>query len=73
MSKGTNKPIEEFIEGKPKKKVSWPAFIESDTVNFFNLHDLEKMTVEDGNGNKARLTRQKDNSIKVEYSSTTII
>lgn len=56
-----------------KKKVTWSAFIESEAVNFFNLHEIEKMTIEDGNGNKAKLTRQKDNGIKVENSSITIL
>jgi hypothetical protein len=34
---------------------------------------LEKLSVEDGKGNKAKLTKQKDNAIKVEYTSTTTI
>lgn len=55
------------------RKMKWPAFIESDVVNFFNLNQLEKMTLEDGNGNKAKLTRQKDDGIKVEFSSMTIL
>lgn len=73
MNQETSKTLEEFIDGKPGKKVNWAAFVESDIANFFNLHDLEKMAVEDGNGNKAKLSRQKDNGIKVEYSSTTIL
>jgi len=52
---------------------NWSNFIEGDVVNFFNNNSLEKISLEDGNGNKAKLSRQKDESIKIEYSSTTII
>lgn len=67
------KSIEEYVNTDKKRKANWPAFVESDVVNFFNLHELEKMSMEDGSGNKAKLTRQKDDGIKVEYSSTTIL
>ena len=60
-------------KGQKERKMRWPAFIETDVVNFFNLNQLEKMTLEDGNGNKAKLTRQKDDGIKVEFSSMTIL
>lgn len=56
-----------------EKKVNWAGFIESDVVNFFQLHELEKITLEDGRGNKAKLAKQRDSSIKVEYTSTTTI
>jgi hypothetical protein len=42
-------------------------------VNFFQENELEKLSVEDGKGNKAKLTRQKENTIKVEYTSTTTL
>ena len=73
MKQESSKTLEEVMSDKPARKVNWSAFVESDIVNFFNEHDLEKMAVEDGNGNKAKLSRQKDSNIKVEYSSTTII
>lgn len=56
-----------------KKRVHWAEFVESDVVSFFQSNELEKMTVEDGRGNKAKLSKQKDNSIKVEYTSTTML
>ena len=31
------------------------------------------MTIEDGNGNKAKLGRTKDGGIKIEYTSTVMI
>jgi hypothetical protein len=34
---------------------------------------LEKLSLEDGKGNKAKLSRQKENTIKVEYTSTTTL
>ena len=68
------KTLEEFVNPEERKqKTNWAAFVEADTVNFFNEHELEKMSIEDGNGNKAKLTRQKDDGIKVEYSSVTIL
>ncbi len=68
------KTLEEFVNPEQTKRTAkWPAFIESDVVNFFNLHQIEKMTLEDGTGNKAKLSRQKDDSIKVEYSSLAIL
>ena len=48
----------------------WAAFIESDVVNFFTGFKMEKMSLEDGNGRKAKLSRLKDGGIKVEYTSS---
>jgi len=70
------KSIEDFMNtDKPQKRTSgaWASFVETDVVAFFNNHDIEKMSIEDGNGNKAKLSRQKDDGIKVEYSSMTIL
>lgn len=55
------------------KKVNWAGFVETTIVNFFQEHELEKLSLEDGKGNKAKLSRQKDNAIKVEYTSTTTL
>lgn len=55
------------------KKMNWAGFVETTIVNFFQENELEKLSVEDGKGNKAKFTRQKDNAIKVEYTSTTTI
>ena len=55
------------------RRANWAAFVESDVVNFFKNFDLEKMAIEDGNGNKAKLTMTRDEEIKVEYSSITIL
>ena len=54
-----------------EKRVNWAGFVETTIVNFFQEHGFEKLSVEDGNGNKAKLTKQKDCGIKVEYTSTT--
>ena len=55
------------------KKMSWAGFIETTVVNFFTESELEKLSMEDGNGNKAKLSRQKDNTIKIEYTSTVTV
>ncbi len=61
-------------EPKPEmKRQKWVGFVESTVVNFFDEHKIEKLMIEDGNGNKAKLSRTKDNEIRVEYSSVTVI
>jgi hypothetical protein len=56
-----------------KKEITWDAFVQGDVVNFFNEHKIEKLTLDDGNGNKAKLSKLKDCGIKIESSSTTTI
>ncbi len=56
-----------------QKKASWAAFVEGEVANFFTGYKLEKMTLEDGNGNKAKIARTKDCGIKIEYTSTVMI
>ena len=67
------KTLEDFINPEQAPKRNWAGFVEGDVVAFFNNHYIEKMSIEDGNGNKAKLTRQKDDGIKVEYSSVTML
>ncbi|HWP98665.1 MAG TPA: hypothetical protein VN426_17615 [Syntrophomonadaceae bacterium] len=55
------------------KKISWAGFVETTIVNFFQENELEKLSLEDGKGNKAKLSKQKDNVIKVEFTSTTTL
>ena len=67
------KDIEAHMSGEEKKKISnWPAFVEGEAIHFLNKHGLEKMTLDDGSGNKAKLTRNKTDEIKVEISSVSI-
>ena len=68
--------IEEMTEGKTKDKMTrknWVAFVESDVVNFLTLNEIEKMTIDDGSGNKAKLTRRKDGSVFVECTSSNVL
>lgn len=67
------KEFEEMIDPQAAKYKNWAAFIESQAVDFFTDYKLERMTLEDGRGNKAKLSRTKDNSIKVEYTSSILI
>ena len=65
--------IEKHMAGEDKKKIkNWPAFVEGEVIHFLNLHGIEKLTLDDGNGNKAKLTRGKNDEIKVELSSVSI-
>lgn len=65
--------METEMKTEDEKPVTWDAFVQGDAVNFFNDHQLEKMTLDDGSGNKAKLTRLKDCGIRIESSSTTTI
>ena len=70
------KTIEEMMEGndKPQRdRKNWVAFVESDVVNFLTLNEIEKMTIDDGCGNKAKLTRRKDGSVYVECTSSNVL
>jgi len=72
-----NRPtIQEVIDGKEKPKrerKSWVAFVEGEVVNFMQYHGIEKMTLDDGMGNRAKLTKLKDNAIKVECTSSNVL
>ena len=69
--------IEEMTEDTPKKekrdRKNWVAFVESDAVNFLTLNDIEKITLDDGEGNKAKLTRRKDGSVYLECTSSNVL
>ena len=63
---------EEYQPDKTNVK-KWAAFVESDAANFFTGFKLEKMTIEDGNGSKAKFSRTKDGAIKVDYTSSVLL
>lgn len=72
----TRPTISEVMEGKEKPKTTrkgWVAFVEGEAVNFMMNHELDKLTLDDGSGNKAKLTRRKDNSIFVECTSSNVL
>lgn len=68
--------IDDMIEGKQgqqRDRKGWVAFVEGEAVNFMTQHNMEKMTLDDGEGNKAKLTRRKDGSIYVECTSSSVM
>ena len=69
--------IEEMTQDAPQKekrdRKNSVAFVESDAVNFLTLNEIEKMTLDDGEGNKAKLTRRKDGSVYVESTSSNVL
>lgn len=73
-----HKSIDEFMAeketmGKKEKSfTSWPKFVENDVLTFFNAHGIEKMSIEDGEGGKAKLTRTKDGGVKIDLTSTSV-
>lgn len=67
------KTMEEEYNPERSARRRWADFVTADLVDFFTGNKLEKLTVEDSNGNKAKLSHTKDNEIKIESSSTTII
>jgi len=68
---------QKFVEGNQEQekmsRYGWVGFVESDAVNFMTQFNIEKMTLDDGAGNKAKLARIKDNGIKVECTSSNIL
>lgn len=70
--------LKKIMEAEPQneKKASaqkWAGFVDSAVVDFFEEYKIEKLSIEDGNGNKAKLARTRDNGIKIEYSSTVLM
>lgn len=63
----------EAYEPEEANKQKWSVFLETTVADFFTGFKLEKLSLEDGSGNKAKLSRTKDNGIKIEQSSTTIL
>ena len=57
---------------KKKRIQNWPHFIENEVLAFFNAYGIEKMSLEDGEGGKAKLTRTRDNGVKVDLTSTSV-
>lgn len=73
MSDNTSKSIEEFMNADSTKKIqNWPHFVENEAIAFFNAYGIEKMTIEDGDGGKAKLTRTRDNGVRVDLTSTSV-
>ena len=64
---------DDSTQNRKSSPQKWAQFVESTVVDFLDQYSIEKMSIEDGNGNKAKLTRTKDNSIKIEYLSTVMM
>lgn len=75
MSEETNitQTMDEEYNPATEKQRKWAEFIETTVVDFFSNNKLEKLSLEDGSGNKAKLGRTKDNDIKLEYSTTRLL
>jgi len=67
------KSLEETVDPEGAKRINWAGFVEGKVVAFFDANEMEKMTIEDGNGNKAKLLRTKVGSIKIEYTSSVVL
>lgn len=64
---------DDSTQNRKSSPQKWASFVESTVVDFLDQHNIEKLSIEDDNGNKAKLSRTKDNSIKIEYLSTVIM
>lgn len=77
MTESVNELKKMLEENDSERKMispqKWAGFVESTIVNFFDQYKIEKLSIEDGNGNKAKLSRTKDNGIKIEYRSTVMM
>ena len=69
----TPKTMEEEYNPEGVQRQKWADFVSGPLVDFFHGHKLEKLSCEDDSGNKAKLSRTKDDEIKVESSSITIM
>lgn len=69
-----NKPTTMLEEYEPQEaaKLRWTESVDGPICELFNALKLEKLTAEDGNGNKVKLSLTKDSEIKIELSSVTI-
>lgn len=67
------KTLEEVMNPEGAKRVNWAGFVEGPVVAFFDANELEKMSIEDGKGNKAKLQRTRAGSIKIEYTSSVVL
>ena len=70
MSDEKELTMEEELDPEKARRGRWSSFVECEAANFFVDNKIEKMSIEDGNGNKAKFSRTKDGTIKVEYTST---
>ena len=66
------KTMAEAYDPEGTAKGKWTKFVETTLVDFFKENGLEKLSAEDGNGNKIKLSMTKDSEIKVEQSSVSI-
>lgn len=73
MSNEIATTMEDAYEPEQAQTKRWSAFVESDAVHFLTANKIEKMTIEDGNGNKAKLSKTKDGGIRVDSTSSVIL
>ena len=64
---------QDTVQKEKRDRKNWVAFVENDGVNFLTLNGIEKMTMDDGEGNKAKLTLRKDGSVYVECTSANVL
>ncbi|MCL2082140.1 MAG: hypothetical protein FWH04_02740 [Oscillospiraceae bacterium] len=69
----TAKTMEEEYSPDTSNAKKWSDFVETTALDFFAANKLEKISLEDGQGNKAKMIRTKDNDIKLEYSTTKLL
>ena len=62
----------EAYEPEQAAKMRWTEAVDGPICELFSALKLEKLTGEDGNGSKVKLSLTKDGEIKIELSSITI-
>ncbi len=70
MSDEKELTMEEELDPEKARRGRWSSFVECEAANFFVDNKIEKMSIEDGNGNKAKFSRTKEGTIQVEYTAT---
>lgn len=60
---------EENILGRGYTNSEWEVFVKGELINFLTANNIEKITVEDGNGKKGRVNRNKNGEYIVNITS----
>jgi hypothetical protein len=64
-----NVTLNQNLTGK-KTKEEWYKFINSDVINFLVANNLDKITVDDGCGQKAVIRINKNGEYKIQITSS---
>lgn len=68
-----NSISEQKIESGAMSNAMWEQFAKGDMMNFLILHNLQKVTADDGNGKKATVKINSKGEYNVTYTSAEVM